>query len=149
MELKAGMWIAQGPQTNVLLRLGGKAPMLEVLGAIDLNYFFETGKAKELTNESSAVIDILNYPENYSFFPPSISDAILNTDGLGSHKFESYDATPEEKKKVIEMYKALLPLYGTDRAKAKLRIFIKNELSMTMGQATLFSNEIIQFMQKI
>ena len=149
MELKAGMWVAQGSQTNVLLRLGGKAPMLEVIGAIDLNYFFETGKAKELTNESSAVIDILNYPENYSFFPPSISDAILNTDGLGSHKFESYDATPEEKKKVIEMYKALLPLYGTDRAKAKLRIFIKNELSMTMGQATLFSNEIIQFMQKI
>lgn len=149
MELKAGMWIAQGPQTNVLLRLGGKAPMLEVMGAIDLNHFFETGKAKELTNDSAAVIDILSYPENYSFFPPAITDAIMNTDGIGSYKFESYNATPEEKKKVIEMYKALLPLYGMDRAKAKLRVYIKNELSMTMGQAALFSNEIIQFIQKI
>lgn len=149
MELKAGMWIAQGPQTNILLRLGGKAPMLEVMGAIDLNYFFETGHAKELTNDSAAVIDILSYPENYSFFPPAITDAIMNTDGIGSYKFESYDASPEEKKKVIEMYKALLPLYGMDRAKAKLRIYIKNELSMTMGQAALFSNEIIQFIQKI
>lgn len=149
MELKAGMWIAQGPQTNILLRLGGKAPMLEVIGAIDLNYFFETGHAKELTNDSAAVIDILSYPENYSFFPPAITDAIMNTDGIGSYKFESYDASPEEKKKVIEMYKALLPLYGMDRAKAKLRIYIKNELSMTMGQAALFSNEIIQFIQKI
>lgn len=149
MELKAGMWIAQGPQTNVLLRLGGKAPMLEVLGAIDLNHFFETGKAKELTNDSSAVVDILNYPENYSFFPPAITDAIMNTDGIGSHKFESYNATPEEKKKVIEMYKAYLPLYGVDRAKAKLRVYIKNELSMTMGQAALFSNEIIQYIQKV
>lgn len=149
MELKAGMWIAQGPQTNVLLRLGGKAPMLEVMGAIDLNHFFETGKAKELTNDSAAVVDILSYPENYSFFPPAITDAIMNTDGIGSYKFESYNATPEEKKKVIEMYKALLPLYGMDRAKAKLRVYIKNELSMTMGQAALFSNEIIQFIQKI
>ena len=30
MELKAGMWIAQGSQTNVLLRLGGKAAMLYI-----------------------------------------------------------------------------------------------------------------------
>lgn len=149
MELKAGMWIAQGPKTNVLLRLGGKAPMLEVMGAIDLNYFFETGKARELTNESPAVIDILSYPENYSFFPPAISEAIMNADGIGSYKFESYDATPEERKKVIEMYKAFLPLYGIDRSKAKLRIYIKNELNMTMGQATLFSNEVIQLMQKV
>lgn len=149
MELKAGMWIAQGPQTNILLRLGGKAPMLEVIGAIDLNYFFETGHAKELTNESPAVIDILSYPENYSFFPPAISDAIANVDGIGSHKFESYNATPEERKKVIEFYKGALPLYGADRANAKLRIYIKNELNMTMGQAALFSNEIIQFIQKI
>ena len=149
MELKAGMWIAQGSQTNVLLRLGGKAPMLEVIGAIDLNHFFETGKAKELTNESPAVIDILSYPENYSFFPPAISDAILNTDGIGSHKFESYDATLEEKKKAVEYYKGALPLYGPDRAKAKLRIYIKNEFNMTMGQASLFSNEIVTFLQKI
>lgn len=149
MELKAGIWIAQGPETNVLLRLGGKAPMLEVLGAIDLNHFFNTGKAKELTMESPTIVDILSYPENYNFFPPAISDAIKNVDGIGSYKFESYDASHEEKKKVIEMYKALLPLYGPDRAKSRLRLYIKNELNMTMGQASLFSNEIIQYIQKI
>lgn len=148
MELKAGMWIAQGPETNILLRLGGKSPMLEVIGAIDLNYFFRTGKAKELTNESPEVIDILSYPENYSFFPPSITEAIQNIEGIGSHKFESYNATPEEKRKVIQMYKDYLPLYGIDKAKAKLRLYIKNEFHMTMGQASLFSNEIIQFIQK-
>ena len=46
MELKAGMWIAKGPEINVLLRVCGKSPILEIKGAIDLNYFFATGKAK-------------------------------------------------------------------------------------------------------
>ena len=46
--LKAGMWIAQGPETNVLLLLSGVEPLLEVVGAIDLNYFKQNGKLKIL-----------------------------------------------------------------------------------------------------
>jgi hypothetical protein len=149
MELKAGIWIAQGPSTNILLRLGGKAPMLEVIGAIDLNHFYDTGKARELTSESGEVIDILSYPENYNFFPPAISDAIKNIEGIGSYKFEAYNATPEEKRKIVEMWKCLLPLYGFDKAKAKLRLYIKNELNMTLGQAALFSNEIVNYVKKL
>lgn len=44
MELKAGMWIAKGPEINVLLRVCGKSPLLEIKGAIDLNYFFATDR---------------------------------------------------------------------------------------------------------
>ena len=64
MELKAGMWIAKGPEINVLLRVCGKSPLLEIKGAIDLNYFYATGKAKELDVTSNTITDILMYPEN-------------------------------------------------------------------------------------
>lgn len=147
MELKAGMWIAKGPEINVLLRLCGKAPMLEVKGAIDLNHFYATGKARELDVNSNEITDIMNYPENYTFDPPSITDVIANIEGIGKCTFESYNATPEETKKCIEYYKSILPFNGLDSSRAKLRIFIKRELSLTMGQAALFSNEILKKIQ--
>ena len=147
MELKAGMWIAKGPEINVLLRLCGKAPMLEIKGAIDLNYFYATGKAKELDVASNTITDILMYPENYSFDPPSITDVIANANGIGKRTFEAYDATPEETKKCVDYYKDILPLHGIDKSKSKLRIFIRRELNLTMGQASLFSNEIIKLVR--
>ena len=78
MKLKAGMWIAQGPQTNVLLLLHGESPMLKVGGAIDLNEFKRTGKAKQLEEGSAEVQDILMFPDKYTFEPPCITDAIDN-----------------------------------------------------------------------
>lgn len=147
MELKAGMWIAKGPEINVLLRLCGKSPLLEVKGAIDLNYFYANGKAKELTPDSNEITDIMSYPENYTFDPPSITDVIQNIEGIGRCTFESYDATPEETKKCIDYYKSILPFHGIDSSRAKLRIFIKRELGLTMGQAALFSNEILKKIQ--
>ena len=59
MELKAGMWIAKGPEINVLLRVCGKSPLLEIKGAIDLKLFSATGKAKEL-DVSNEITDIYN-----------------------------------------------------------------------------------------
>jgi hypothetical protein len=147
MELKAGMWIAKGPEINVLLRLCGKSPMLEIKGAIDLNYFFHTGKAKELDVNSTAITDILAYPENYTFDPPSINDVIANIEGMGKCTFESYDATPEETKKCLEYYKSVLPLYGFETAKAKLRVYIMREFSLRLGQAALFANDILKLIR--
>lgn len=149
MELKAGMWIAQGPETNVLLRLCGKSPLLEVKGAIDLNYFYATGKAKELAPDSNEITDIMSYPENYNFDPPAITDVIANINGIGKCTFESYDASPDETKKCIDYYKSILPFHGIDSSRAKLRIFIKREFGLTMGQAALFSNEVLKMIQKM
>ena len=147
MELKAGMWIAQGPETNILLRLCGKAPLLEVKGAIDLNYFYATGKAKELDPNSSEIVDIMSYPNNYNFDPPAITDVIENIHGIGKCTFEAYNATPEETNKCIEYYKSILPFYGIDSSRAKLRIFIKREFGLSMGQAALFSNEVLKLVR--
>lgn len=146
MELKAGLWIAQGQATNILLNLKGKAPLLEVKGAIDLNHFEKTGETKLLNKDSDEVIDILSYPENYQFFTPAISDAIYNSNGLGSKRFEKLERelTPEETYKATEQYRSYVLIHGMDSAKVRLRTYLRNEFKLTMGQAVIISNSIIK-----
>lgn len=138
--LKAGMWIAQGPELNVLLLLGGKQPLLEVLGAIDLNHFNATGKAKDLDKDSEEVTDILMYPEKYNFEPPSITDAIKNAEGLGSKKFEGINEDDAKKEKMlkdaIKYYKSTIAVYGLDKGRAMTKNYIRNKYNMKMSQAS-------------
>lgn len=146
MELKAGLWIAQGQATNILLNLRGKAPLLEVKGAIDLNHFERTGETKLLNKDSDEVIDILSYPENYQFFAPAISDAIYNSNGLGSEKFEKpeRELTPEETYKATEQYRSYLIMYGVNSAQVRLRTYLRHEFNLSMGQAKVISISIIR-----
>ena len=136
--LKAGMWIAQGPETNVLLLLSGVEPLLEVVGAIDLNYFKQNGKAKDLTKDSPEVVDIKMYPEKYTFALPSITEVVDNVgigdlqtlEGLG--EYSRKDKTLEEG---IAYYKSTLPLYGIEQAKVRTRLHLKKKYSLKMSQA--------------
>ena len=115
--LKAGMWIAQGPETNVLLLLSGVEPLLEVVGAIDLNYFKQNGKAKDLTKDSPEVVDIMMYPEKYTFALPSITEVVDNV-GIGDLQTLEGLGEDSRKDKIIEegiaYYKSTLPLYGIE-----------------------------------
>ena len=145
MELKAGMWIAQGSETNILILLSGKAPVLKVRGAIDLNTFNSTGKAKELTENSVEVQDILMYPEKYVFLEPSISEAINN---------EGFNQTPEsvqeltDKDKILEegmkYYKSAICLCkNLDEAKVQTRLFLfRTFKDLKFGQACCMLNLI-------
>ena len=151
MELQAGLWIAQGQAINVLLNIKGKSPLLEIVGAIDLNYFERTGKAKSLSKDSDEIADILDYPENYRFSVPAITDAIYNKDGLGSKRFEksTRELTPEEASKATEQFRSLILIHGFDRAKIKLRTYLRNEFKLTMRQAVDASNQLeVDFKQR-
>lgn len=136
--LKAGMWIAQGPETNVLLLLSGVEPLLEVIGAIDLNYFKQNGKAKDLTKDSPEVVDIMMYPEKYTFALPSITEVI---DGVGIGDLQTLEGIGEDsrKDKIIEesisYYRTALPLYGTEQAKVRTRLHLKKKYNLKMSQA--------------
>lgn len=136
--LKAGMWIAQGPETNVLLLLNGVEPLLEVIGAIDLNYFKQNGKAKDLTKDSPEVVDIMMYPEKYTFALPSITEVI---DGVGIGDLQTLEGIGEDsrKDKIIEegisYYRTALPLYGTEQAKVRTRLHLKKKYNLKMSQA--------------
>jgi hypothetical protein len=67
----------------------------------------------------------------------------------GKLTFESYNATPEETNKCINYYKDILPLYGFESSKAKLRLFIKREFNLTMGQSALFASDVLKLIQKM
>ena len=136
--LKAGMWIAQGPETNVLLLLSGVEPLLEVVGAIDLNYFKQNGKAKDLTKDSPEVVDIMMYPEKYTFALPSITEVVDNV-GIGDLQTLEGLGEDSRKDKIIEegisYYKSILPLYGVEQAKVRTRLHLKKKYSLKMSQA--------------
>ena len=85
-ELKDGVYIAQGPDTNILIRVVGKVPLLEIVGAINLNKFYQTGKVESLSKDSIEVLDILSCPEKYCFENPSLSNVVENKTGLNEDK---------------------------------------------------------------
>ena len=136
--LKAGMWIAQGPETNILLLLSGVEPLLEVVGAIDLNYFKQNGKAKDLTKDSPEVVDIMMYPEKYTFALPSITEVV---DNVGIGDLQTLEGLGEDSRKDkiteegIAYYKSTLPLYGIEQAKVRTRLHLKKKYSLKMSQA--------------
>lgn len=150
MELKAGMFIAQGPNTNVLLLLGGEAPMLEVLSAIDLNLFQRTGEAKRLDKLSPEVVDIIMHPEQYTFALPSITDTINSigfTRELGNVKDIDQKEKDEILAKGLSYYKAMLP-FGLEQAKVKTKLYLLRECGIRMEQANYFFTLIAKVCNK-
>jgi len=143
-ELQAGMWIAQGPEMDILVVLQGKAPMLEFVSGLDLNSF-KRGKVKILSKESREIQEILMYPEKYIFEYPSVSQAIDNIDGLGKTTFQSVPVDTERDKDVMDYYlNKAIPTkrmrYTNEKevistAVNMTAIYIKNKYSLTLGQA--------------
>lgn len=79
---KEGLYIAQGPKINVLIRVVGAYPLLNIIGGVSLNELYATGKVRSLTDKSPEIQDILVNPHRYIFELPSISASIENEAGL-------------------------------------------------------------------
>lgn len=140
-DLTAGMWIARGPEVNVLLRLVGSAPLLEVKAAIDLNKFYNDGEVVALKKNSIEVIDIMSYPEKYDFESPSTTATILNEKGIDNDLPRDEESITEEFiNQCIDKYKAFIKLtMSQDQAEIKLILWLKREhgYSITQGRAIL------------
>lgn len=111
VKLKAGMYIAQSDEINVLLMLDGTAPMLEVIVALDLNAF-KRGKVIALKKDSVAVLDIMRNPERYNFELPSITDAIDKLRGASTLGFIASNEKEEDEAKYLTRYKELVSLHN-------------------------------------
>lgn len=140
-NLTAGMFIARGPELNVLIRLIGKEPMLEVKSAIDLNKFYNEGKVVELERNSIEVIDIMQYPEKYDFEKPSITATISNEKGIDCDIDRDEDTITEEfLDSCVDKLKSFINLtMNTEQADNRLVIWLKREhaYSITQGRAIL------------
>lgn len=146
---KSGLYIAQGPETNVLIKVEGKAPLLEIVGAIDLNEFNRTGKAKELDKNSIEVLDIMSCPEKYCFESPSITDAIKNEEGLNKKSGRDADTVKEsEYDNFIAEYKRLHQLYPPAQAEPKFALWLKQKHNISLNSSQFVISKIKKMLNK-
>lgn len=148
-ELSAGVYVAQGPEINILIRLAGKSPLLSVISAMDLNSFYKEGKIVELDTHSLEVQDILMYPEKYKFETLNTSSTVDNESGYddGINRDEN-SITEDFIKTCIPKYQQFLRLTNSvDEAKVKMKIWLKREHEFSISQGEAFINKLITYMK--
>lgn len=150
-ELKEGIYIAQGPETNILIRLAGKSPLLTVVGAIDLNQFYQTGKVTNLSKDSIEVLDIMSCPEKYRFEVPSITSAIENIKGIDKETGRTLnDIKDEEESEFLNKYQELIRLYGDcDTANTRMILYLKREKNISISQGRFVIEKLKKLLQSL
>lgn len=110
LELKkAGLYIANGKNVSVLIKVTGEAPMLDIVSGVLLNDMEKDGTVTKLDQDSYIIQDILMNPKNYIFDLPAISDAIKQDPMKESNK--STDLEEEELEDLIDRYQDLRIMY--------------------------------------
>ncbi len=110
LELKkSGLYIANGKNTSVLIKVTGEAPMLDIVSGVLLNDMEKDGTVTKLDQDSYIIQDILMNPKNYIFDLPAVSDAIKQDPMKESNK--STDLEEEELEDLIDRYQDLRVMY--------------------------------------
>ena len=110
LELKkSGLYIANGKNVSVLIKVTGEAPMLDIISGVLLNDIEKDGTVTKLDQDSYIIQDILMNPKNYIFDLPAVSDAIKQDPMKDSNK--STDLEEEELEDLIDRYQDLRIMY--------------------------------------
>lgn len=110
LELKkSGLYIANGKNVSVLIKVTGEAPMLDIISGVLLNDMEKDGTVTKLDQDSYIIQDILMNPKNYIFDLPAVSDAIKQDPMKDSNK--STDLEEEELEDLIDRYQDLRIMY--------------------------------------
>lgn len=111
LELKkSGLYIANGKNVSVLIKVTGEAPMLDIISGVLLNDMEKDGTVTKLDQDSYIIQDILMNPKNYIFDLPAVSDAIKQDPMKDSNK--STDLEEEELEDLIDRYQDLRVMYS-------------------------------------
>lgn len=112
LELKhAGLYIANGSRTSILIRVTGEYPMLDIISGVLLNDMEKDGTITALTKDSVEIQDILSNPSKYVFDLPAISEAVNNAQGLGKSENKRIEYRDEDFNRWTEDYKRLHKMY--------------------------------------
>lgn len=112
LELKrAGLYIANGKNTSVLVRVAGEYPYLRVISGVLLNDMEKDGTVTVLKEDDPELQDIVSNPKNYIFDLPSVSSSIKNEKGLKATEKKSIEYTNEQFDEWVEKYINLTKLY--------------------------------------
>lgn len=110
LELKkSGLYIANGKNVSVLIKVTGEAPMLDIISGVLLNDMEKDGTVTKLDQDSYIIQDILMNPKNYIFDLPAVSNAIKQDPMKDSNK--STDLEEEELEDLIDRYQDLRTMY--------------------------------------
>ena len=110
LELKkAGLYIANGKNVSVLIKVTGEAPMLDIVSGVLLKKIEKDGRVTKLDSDSVIIQDILMNPRNYIFDLPAVSQAIREDPYKESSK--STDLQDFELEDLIDQYTDLRTMY--------------------------------------
>ena len=110
LELKkAGLYIANGKNVSVLIKVTGEAPMLDIVSGVLLNDMERDGTITKLDQDSFVIQDIIMNPKNYIFDLPAVSDAIKGDPMKETNK--STDMEDFELENLVDTYRNLRNMY--------------------------------------
>lgn len=110
LELKkAGLYIANGKNVSVLIKVTGEAPMLDIVSGVLLNDMERDGTITKLDQDSFVIQDIIMNPKNYIFDLPAVSDAIKGDPMKETNK--STDMEDFELENLMDTYRNLRNMY--------------------------------------
>lgn len=144
-ELKEGVWMAQGPSQNVIIKAVGEAPFIEIISGIEMNAFFETGQVKKLTKSSVEIQHILQNPYDYQFEALTVSESVLNALGIGKKIFTKNpkDFSEYELNELTEAYRLHVLTYGKDED-GKFIVRLYNTYKLSVGEGFTLLNTTIK-----
>lgn len=116
---KAGLYIANGKNTSVLIKVAGEAPLLEIISGVLLNDMEKDGTITPLGKDSIIIQDIVMNPKNYIFELPSVSEAVTKQPFEDSEIDES-DVDLEE---MVDKYLDLRAMYP-EKYIIKMQVYI-------------------------
>ena len=142
VELKEeGLYIANGKDISVLVKVVGKAPMLDIVCGVLLNEMQANNTVKVLDKNSPEIQDILLHPDTYVFDYPVLSEAVNNLLGLNKPHSKQIEYTEKQFSKWVEKYQKLKKDYP-EECNVKMTVALVSNDKFSVDQAEMIIKQI-------
>lgn len=139
LELKkAGLYIANGRNVSILIKVTGEAPLLDIVSGVLLNDMEKDGTVTVLDKDSYMIQDIIMNPKNYLFDLPAVSEAVKKDPN--EEKGKSTEISNDELEDYIEEYQDLRCMYP-DKYIIKMQAFLIGE-GYSKSQADIIIRQV-------
>lgn len=146
LELKkAGLYIANGKNVSVLVKVVGESPMLDIVRGVLLNDMEKNGTVTVLDRDSIIIQDILMNPKNYIFDLPSVSDAVYKEYSEDTDTSKNLELEDTELESYIDTYQDYRIMYP-DNYIIKMQIYLINK-GYSKNQADMIINKIVSYIR--
>lgn len=142
LELKnEGLYIANGKEISVLIKVVGKAPMLDIACGVLLNDMNNKNVVTVLDKNSPEIQDIINNPSAYIYDYPCVSDIVKNEEGLKSREKKLVEYTEKQFSKWVDKYQKFKK-EDPDKCDNNMTIFLAMNDNFSVNQAQMIIKQI-------